>query len=149
MPSIHATTIAIDGCAIALTGPSGAGKSDLALRLFDLGAVLIADDLTNVELRGNTLFAKAPAEGAGVMEVRGIGLLPFSYIDEAPLGLFATLSAPDLVERLPEPDLRWEQGVSVTRIRLSPFEPSAPQKVILALKCATGQLRPVTYLADT
>ncbi|HEX3418624.1 MAG TPA: serine/threonine protein kinase, partial [Stellaceae bacterium] len=46
---VHATAIAIDGRAVLLRGPSGAGKSDLALRLIDGGARLVADD--QVELR--------------------------------------------------------------------------------------------------
>ncbi|MGL6042504.1 MAG: HPr kinase/phosphorylase, partial [Sandaracinobacteroides sp.] len=43
-PSFHATAVAINGAGVLLFGPSGAGKSDLALRLIDRGAVLIADD---------------------------------------------------------------------------------------------------------
>ena len=45
---VHATCIAIDSGAgplgILLRGSSGAGKSDLALRMIDQGARLVADD---------------------------------------------------------------------------------------------------------
>ena len=40
----HATTVSLAGQGIFITGPSGAGKSDLALRLIDTGAILVADD---------------------------------------------------------------------------------------------------------
>ena len=41
---VHATAVAIEGEAVLLRGASGAGKSDLALRLIDGGARLVADD---------------------------------------------------------------------------------------------------------
>ena len=41
---IHATAVAIGGVAVLLRGPSGSGKSDLALRLIQAGAVLVADE---------------------------------------------------------------------------------------------------------
>ena len=41
--TIHATTVAIGGRGVLISGPSGSGKSDLALRLIDRGAVLVAD----------------------------------------------------------------------------------------------------------
>ena len=38
--------------AVLLRGPSGAGKSDLALRLIEAGARLVADDQTELVRRG-------------------------------------------------------------------------------------------------
>ena len=42
--NIHASCVAIGGKGVLLLGDSGAGKSDLALRLIDEGARLVADD---------------------------------------------------------------------------------------------------------
>jgi HPr kinase/phosphorylase len=42
---LHASCISIDGSAVLLRGSAGSGKSDLALRLVDAGALLVADDL--------------------------------------------------------------------------------------------------------
>ena len=51
---LHATCVALDGrdgpLSVLLRGPPGAGKSDLALRLIDRGARLIADDQCEVTI---------------------------------------------------------------------------------------------------
>ena len=71
---LHASCVAVDGLGVLIRGPSGAGKSDLALRLIDEGAELVADDYCEVEAIGGVLQAKAPALIAGRMEGRGHGL---------------------------------------------------------------------------
>lgn len=52
---VHGTCIALrlkaKWHAVLLRGPSGAGKSDLALRLIDEGARLVADDQTRLVKR--------------------------------------------------------------------------------------------------
>ena len=52
---LHATAVAIDGRAVLLRGASGSGKSDLALRLIDAGARLVADDQSELYRRGDVL----------------------------------------------------------------------------------------------
>ncbi|MBN8532408.1 MAG: aldolase, partial [Alphaproteobacteria bacterium] len=47
----YGTAVAIGDRAVLLRGASGAGKSDLALRLIDEGAQLVADDQVYVEAR--------------------------------------------------------------------------------------------------
>ena len=41
---LHASCVELSGTGVVLVGPSGSGKSDLALRLIDGGAQLVADD---------------------------------------------------------------------------------------------------------
>ena len=65
--TLHATAVALGGWAVLLTGPSGAGKSDLALRLIDRGAELVADDYTMLVHDGAQLVAGSPATIAGRM----------------------------------------------------------------------------------
>ena len=129
---IHATAVAIDGRGIVLLGPSGAGKSDLALRLIDRGALLIADDRIDLCDDGAQVMLSAPARIAGLIEVRGLGILRFSHVT-APLALCVELVAAEMVERLPEPDAELFCGYKVPLVRLAPFEFSAPIKVELAL----------------
>jgi HPr kinase/phosphorylase len=129
---IHATAVAIDGRGILLLGPSGAGKSDLALRLIDRGAKLIADDRVDLVDDGNRVVLSAPARIKGLIEVRGLGILRFANV-AAPLVLAIELVGAGAVERLPEPDAELFCGYKVPLIRLNPFELSSPIKVELAL----------------
>ena len=129
---VHATAIAIEGDAILLRGPSGAGKSDLALRLIDGGARLIADDQALLWREGDQVLVRAPAEISGLIEVRGVGLLRVPSLDEAPLALIVDLVASTQVERIPDSRFEVIFGLAVPLIALAPFEASATAKLHLA-----------------
>jgi hypothetical protein len=73
--NIHASCVALGGKGVLLLGPSGAGKSDLALRLTDRGATLVADDRTILFIAKGALHAKAPASIKGLLEIRGLGIV--------------------------------------------------------------------------
>ncbi|MET0250299.1 MAG: aldolase [Sphingobium sp.] len=131
--TIHATTVAIADRAVMIMGASGAGKSDLALRLIDRGAALLADDYTQVRARDGQLVASVPATIAGKMEVRGIGIITLPHIGNRPVALIVDLDA--AVERMPAPDARrCVAGIEVPVMALRAQEASAPIKVELALK---------------
>ena len=55
MKQFHATTIQIDGKGVMLCGPSASGKSDLGIRLIEKGAILVADDRTDITLNNNKI----------------------------------------------------------------------------------------------
>ena len=131
--TMHATSVAIDGRAVLICGASGAGKSDLALRLIDRGAMLISDDYTIVRSSGGQLEASAPATIAGMMEVRGVGVVDLPSIDGARLALIIDLSQD--IDRMPGDPEEWlVAGAPLPVVKVSPFEASAPIKVELALK---------------
>ena len=136
---VHATAVAIGGRAVLLRGPSGSGKSDLALRLIDAGARLVADDQTRIWRDGNVLLARAPKPIAGLIEVRGVGIVKVEPLAVARLALIADLVAVQHVERLPEPSSETILGLPIPRVAIAPFEASAPIKLRLALAAATGE----------
>jgi HPr kinase/phosphorylase len=135
---VHGTTVAIGGYAVLLRGPSGSGKSDLALRLIDAGARLVADDRSALRRDGDAILVSAPATIAGLIEARGIGLLRLDAIAGARLAMVVDLVAPDAIDRLPEPRDETILGVSVPLVALAPFEASAVAKLRLALSASTG-----------
>tara|TARA_B100000676_G_scaffold262054_1_gene272820 strand:- start:454 stop:882 length:429 start_codon:yes stop_codon:yes gene_type:complete len=142
MKTIHATAVVIGNRCILLRGPSGAGKSDLALRLIDGGAMLVADDRTELIRKERDLIARCPSAIAGKLEVRGVGILTLPYVSSATVSMVVDLVAPEEIERLPEAECVDLLGQQVRQVSLAPFEASAPAKVRLALKranrCRTG-----------
>lgn len=140
MQTVHGTCVSIDGFGLLLRGAPGSGKSDLALRLIDHGARLVADDRVVLDKREGGLWASAPAALAGLLEVRGVGIIEADAIGEAPVRLIVDLVAPEQVERLPERDDVTIQNVSLPLWRLAPFEASAPLKLQLVVRGLRGDI---------
>ena len=145
--NIHATCVRLGkagaafgappGAGILLLGNSGSGKSDLALRLIAAGAELVADDRTDLYLSRGRLYARAPAPIAGLLEVRGVGILALPYARQVKVALVAQLGKAG--PRLPRhrffrapAALRLLPGAAPPVISLRPFEASAPAKLAAA-----------------
>ncbi len=134
----------LSGTGVLLRGPSGSGKSDLALRLIDGGGRLVADDQVLLSAGPSGPMAGAPPALRGLLEVRGLGILRFDCVAEAPLGLLVDLVPEDRVERLPEIEVEEVLGRPVRRVALAPFHASTPAKVrIAAERVGAGTLAPV------
>lgn len=139
--SVHATCVDVGGHAVLLRGPPGSGKSDLALRLIDGGAVLVADDWTELTADGGgALLASPPETIAGMIEVRGIGLVRLPHLTNVPLALVVDLVPAEAVDRLPESSSIELAGIAVPLVSLAAFEASAAAKVRLAVRRATGDI---------
>lgn len=128
--TIHATAVALGDKGLLLLGPSGAGKSDLALRLLAAGWRLVADDRVVLTVAQGQLLASAPAPLAGLLEVRGVGIVPEAT---APAPLLLALDLAMVPDRLPEPDMRDFAGVTLPVLGFDPFGPSAPERAARAL----------------
>jgi serine kinase of HPr protein (carbohydrate metabolism regulator) len=140
MIRVYGTAVALGGDGLLIRGPSGSGKSDLALRLIDAGARLIADDVTELQRNGAELRLSAPATIAGRLEVRGLGLLSVPSVASAPLRLVVDLVPEQAIERLPEPRRCDFEGLAVPLLALAPFAASAPAKLRLALRALAEPL---------
>lgn len=105
MTDIHASCVCWQNRGILLLGASGSGKSDLCLRLISgQGAELVADDRVDLIVSRETIYASAPEILAGMLEIRGVGILKLPSLRRSRLDLAVELvSAPQEVERLPQP----------------------------------------------
>ncbi len=119
-----------------LFGPPGSGKSDTALRLIERGFCLVADD--RVDIVGK--FASAPKALAGLLEIRGFGIVRLPYTRQVRVRLAVALGPPGA--RLPQPDRHAE--LDLPQVTIDPQQVSAPSRVALALDCVLGH---VTQLA--
>jgi HPr kinase/phosphorylase len=145
--NIHASCVAIGGKGILLLGPSGAGKSDLALRLIDGGARLVADDRTILFLAKGAAWAKAPASIKGLIEIRGLGIVKLRPASRAKIALVVRLGREG--ERLPlhrswRSPLRGAAPVPI--IALDARFASTPAKIRAALRAFSQGLFQDTFI---
>lgn len=126
---VHGTCVDLDGRGILLRGPSGSGKSDLALRLIDGGAKLVADDQVELRRDGGRVLARAPITLSGRIEIRGLGIVSLPYVTEVALAGIVDLVAPQAVERMPEPRKVALLDVEFPVVSLAPLEASAAAKL--------------------
>ncbi len=105
----HGSVVALGEKGLLLRGPSGAGKSALTLALLarfeTLGdfARLVADDRVRLDALGGRLVASPHPAIAGVLEIRGAGLLRLPYENCCILQGVVDVAAPGTSPpRLPE-----------------------------------------------
>jgi serine kinase of HPr protein (carbohydrate metabolism regulator) len=142
---VHGTCVAIGGRGVLLVGSPGSGKSDLALRLIDapgravgenvMDAVLVSDDQTQVVKQGNRLIASAPPQLAGLLEVRGLGIVKCRHMASCDLALAVRLAPFAQIERMPDPKFAtYEVAQSaLPLVAVDPASPAAPARVRAAL----------------
>lgn len=106
--NVHGTALVLGQRGLLIRGPSGAGKSLLALDLLEafaqknIRARLVADDRVELEAARGAIVMTAPASIAGLIELRGRGVVARDFVRTARLDLVVDLV--DELERLPAPD---------------------------------------------
>jgi len=131
---LHASCVEFEGKGIIIFGPSGSGKSDLALRLIDSGGRLVSDDYVKVDEDGGILYAHPAPNIAGMMEVRGVGLIKLGYKKSAKLNLALELTPEKEIERLPKALFYGLNGAKIPLYKIDAFSGSAIAKIRLMLK---------------
>lgn len=111
--NVHGTGLVLGDSGVLLRGPSGAGKSVLSLALLDRWesrgqtAFLVADDRVDLVAEEDGLTMLAPPQLAGLIELRGRGIVSRPHRQSARLDLVIDL-VPDLHRLVEEEELQTE-----------------------------------------
>ena len=140
MKLFHGTAVSYNGSGILILGPSGSGKSDLALRLINEGADLIADDQVLIKLVGKALQLSAPDSISGLIEVRGVGIIKIKPVCYIPLSLIVEIKSGAQLERIPIMKKDLIEEIPIPVIKLDAFEGSAIAKIKILLKCLDEEI---------
>ena len=139
----HGTLVQVANLGVLILGKSGSGKSALALSMIDqpgrgigkevLAAMLVADDqvcLSQDEVSGK-IIGKPPGSLAGLMEIRGIGIVSLAYVPSCYVDLIVQISAPDEIERMPDfpNDSTQILGKAIPVIKVSAHDTTASAKI--------------------
>lgn len=129
--TIHASALLVGHDGILIRGPSGSGKSRLAWSLLqsaDAGfARLVGDDRISLEARHGLLLMRPSGALAGLIEVRGLGILRLPFEPVAVVQAVVDLEAPDAA-RLPDPAAMVVEieGVTLARLPVAPGAAALP-----------------------
>lgn len=95
--------------------------------------MLVADDRCDLWDDGRDLWAAPPENLAGLMEVRGLGIVRQAFLPQAPVSLAVELQ--NSYDRFPLGGLKRQiAGRPIVTLRLNAFEISTPIKIELMLK---------------
>ena len=146
--TVHASAVLVGAKAVLIRGASGAGKSRLAFELIEaahahalLFARLVADDRVHLQSVGGRLVVDPAEPLAGLIEIRGAGLLRIAHEPSAVVGFVVDLGAADS-ERLPDPENRKTEIAGIALPRLAVASGAAALPAVLALI----KSRPDTWL---
>jgi HPr kinase/phosphorylase len=144
-PTIHATAVLVGAKAMLIRGEPGSGKSRLALRLLEAAGRelpfvrLVGDDRVYLENRAGRLVVRPPQELAGLLEIRGTGIVRAPFEAAAVVGLVIELGQP--ADRMPAAESRKAvlEGVTLPRLTVPPDADPLP----LAIEASLGRFGPI------
>jgi HPr kinase/phosphorylase len=145
--TVHASAVLAGTRAVLIRGPSGAGKSRLALALIEAAraghlpfARLVADDRVHLSPAAGRLLVRPAAALAGLVELRGVGIVRVAYEPCAVVGIVVDLGAS--AERLPPAEQRRTviEGITLPRLAVAAGEDALPPLVAL-LTCSSEAAR--------
>ena len=140
--TVHASAVLVGARAVLIRGPSAAGKSRLAWELIEAGrggavafARLVGDDRVHLQPASGRLLVRPNDAIAGLIELRGIGILQRDHEPCAVIGLVVDLAAAK-AERLPERGQTIVEGITIPRLAVAPGVAALP--LVLAMVTSGG-----------
>ena len=144
-PTVHASAVLVGARAVLIRGPSGAGKSRLAWELIGAAraglvafARLVGDDRVRLQSAHGRLLVRPAETLAGLIEMRGIGILRCDHEPCAVVGLVVDLAVAD-TERLPkrEETVVLEE-VTLPRLAVAPAVAALPMMLAIVTSNAVN-----------
>ncbi|MBD8687852.1 MULTISPECIES: HPr kinase/phosphorylase [unclassified Rhizobium] len=114
--NLHATAIVIGKTGLLFVGPSGSGKSEMAFSFMTeaercgLDAFLVGDDQVFITGHDGGVMAERPEAIAGLLELRGSGIISVKSVASAPMHYAITSVTSPVSPRLPPEDERLDLG---------------------------------------
>lgn len=148
--TVHASAVLAGTRAVLIRGPSGSGKSRLALALLGAARVgllplarLVGDDRVHLCATAGRLLARPAAALAGLIEIRGIGIVRMTHEPCAVVGIVVDLGGG--TERLPQVGQRQTviEGITLPRLAVAAGDDALPPLLAL-LTCSPETLSPVS-----
>ncbi|MBP3346933.1 MAG: HPr kinase/phosphatase C-terminal domain-containing protein [Alphaproteobacteria bacterium] len=135
MSNIHASCVDYDGKGILLLGASGSGKSGLCLELIlNYNAMLVADDRVELTAKAGGVYASAPENIKGLLEVRNVGILRLPVKEETRVQAVVRLEpVTQTLERLPEPESCFLENTGLPLLRFYENDTAVAAKIIAFL----------------
>lgn len=131
--TVHASAVLAGTRAVLIRGPSGAGKSRLALALIEAAragvlpfARLVGDDRVHLSAAAGRLLVRPATALAGLIEMRGIGIVRMAHEPCAVVGIVVDLGGS--AERLPQAGQRQAtvEGITLPRLAVAEGEDALP-----------------------
>ena len=146
---VHGSLFAYQGAGCLLVGESGIGKSSLTAEATMLGAKFIADDQVQLSLVQGMLTGAPVPNLAGVIELRGYGLIKIvDFNQRQVIHLMVGLATGD-AERMPAPQSREFLGVKIPYLKLPPPPHTTAARLVFYLKAMQdGRILPQDWSAQ-
>jgi HPr kinase/phosphorylase len=145
--TIHATALIVGHRGILVRGPSGSGKSRLALTLLQSAgsgfARLVGDDRIQLAAVNGRVLMRPATALAGLIEIRGLGIVPAVHEPVAVADLVVDLAAADGA-RLPGSAVLTAEieGIRLARLPVAPGMDAYPL-VLGLLQRGAGPFAPL------
>lgn len=134
----HACALEINQSGILIKGRSGSGKTSLMMGLLERAklegyeAYLIADDQVILNSEIEFLEASVPSQIAGLVEIRGYGVVKHSHKSSTKLKLIVELIDDKKIERMPEPKFYELENATLPLLELPEQHESQALRIIFA-----------------
>ncbi len=120
----HACALQINQTGILIKGQSGSGKTSLMMGLLErakqenTNGFLVADDQVSLIRENDNLIAITPKQIAGMVEIRGFGIVNYEYKKNCEINLVAEIIEDEAMERMPHQKFWEHQSIKVPLVQV-------------------------------